>query len=74
MLIKLKAAVILLFIFVSGAFADVNIMCSSFPVYDFARAIVGTSGHVRLLLRQGTEPHEFEPSAMDIKADRKSVV
>ena len=67
MLIKLKAAVILLFIFVSSSFADVHVMCSSFPVYDFARAIVGTSGHVRLLLRPGTEPHEFEPSMMDIK-------
>ena len=68
MSIKLKAAVILLFIFASSAFADVNIMCSSFPVYDFARAVIGNSGHVRLLLRPGTEPHEFEPSAMDIKA------
>ena len=68
MLIKLKAAVILLLYLATSAFADVNVMCSSFPVYDFARAIIKNSGHVRLLLRPGTEPHEFEPSAMDIKA------
>ena len=53
----------------SYAHAGLKISCSMFPVYDFARAVTaGTSADVRLLLKPGTEPHEFEPSPMDVKA------
>ena len=45
----------------------ISIMCSLFPVYDFAREIAGDFADVRLLLRPETEPHEFEPSPLDIK-------
>ena len=66
---KLKLAIIVLFSFIitSTAWADCNVICSSFPVYDIARAIIGSHGHVRLLLKQGTDPHEYEPSARDIR-------
>lgn len=66
---KLKLAIIVLFSITSTstALADINVICSSFPVYDMARAIIGSHGHVRLLLKQGTEPHEYEPSASDIR-------
>ena len=53
-------------------FADTNnkisITCSLFPIYDFAREIAGDYADVKLLLRPGVEPHEFEPAPMDIKA------
>ncbi|MBQ7593580.1 MAG: zinc ABC transporter substrate-binding protein [Synergistaceae bacterium] len=45
-----------------------SITCSLFPVYDFTRAITGNLADVRLLLKPGVEPHEFEPSALDVKA------
>ena len=52
----------------SKSFANkISITCSLFPVYDFAREIVGDKADVKLLLRKGVEPHEFEPSPMDIK-------
>ena len=53
----------------SYAYAGLKISCSMFPVYDFTRAVTaGTSSDVRLILKPGTEPHEFEPSPMDVKA------
>ena len=52
----------------SHAHAGLKISCSMFPVYDFARAITGDSANINLILRPGTEPHEFEPSPLDVKA------
>ena len=51
-------------------FADekkISITCSLFPVYDFAREVAGDNANVNLLLKPGTEPHEFEPTPVDIK-------
>ena len=50
----------------STAYAKIVVTCSSFPVFDFARNIAGDNAEIKLLLRPGIEPHEFEPSAMDI--------
>ena len=47
--------------------AGVRISCSMYPVYDFARAVAHSSADVSLIIRPGTEPHEFEPSPRDIK-------
>lgn len=52
----------------SCAHAGLKISCSLFPVYDFARQITGNLAEVSLLLKPGTEPHEFEPSPLDVKA------
>ena len=52
----------------SQAEARLKISCSMFPVYDFARAVAGDLAEVTLILKPGTEPHEFEPSPRDIKA------
>ena len=52
----------------SEASARLSVMCSLFPVYDFARQISGTVADVKLLLPPGVEPHEYEPSPCDIKA------
>ena len=59
----------------SYAHAGLKISCSMFPVYDFTRAVTaGTSADVRLILKPGTEPHEFEPSPLDVKALKDSDV
>ena len=47
---------------------QISITCSLFPVYDFTREIVKDNAKVKLILPKGVEPHEFEPSPMDIKA------
>ena len=59
---------LVLFSLSSCAHAALKVSCSMFPVYDFTREITAGSAEVSLLLRPGTEPHEFEPSPMDIKA------
>ena len=58
----------------SCAHAGLNISCSMFPVYDFARQITGGLAEVSLILKPGTEPHEFEPSPLDVKAINDSDV
>lgn len=55
-----------LLITISTAHAKILITCSSFPVFDFAREIAGDHANIKLLLRPGMEPHEFEPSTRDI--------
>ena len=50
------------------AHAGLKVSCSMFPVYDFTRAVTGGLAEVTLILKPGTEPHEFEPSPMDVKA------
>ncbi len=66
---RLKTLIFLaiLSLITSSAEAGLRITCSLFPVYDFARAVVGGSANVHLLLKPGTEPHEYEPSPMDVK-------
>ena len=68
---KLKTLIILAVFsltITAQAHAALKISCSMFPVYDFARAVSGGLAEVRLILRPGTEPHEFEPSPLDVKA------
>lgn len=43
------------------------IVATLFPQYDFARAIVGEYGTVRLLLEPGMESHSFDPTTADMK-------
>ena len=66
---KLRRVIIIisfLLILTSTAHAKILITCSSFPVFDFAREIAGDCADIKLLLRPGMEPHEFEPSTWDI--------
>ena len=44
-----------------------KIICSMYPVYDFALNIAGDKADIELLIKPGTEPHDFEPSPRDIK-------
>ena len=68
---KLKTTIFLVIfslMFTQSASAGLKISCSMFTVYDFARAVTGDLAEVTLILKPGTEPHEFEPSPRDIKA------
>lgn len=48
----------------------ISIVATVFPGYDFARAVVGDLGNVRMLLPVGSESHSYEPTAKDIIAIR----
>ncbi len=43
-----------------------QIVCSSFPAYDFAREIAGDRAQIRLLMKPGSEVHSYEPSPKDV--------
>ncbi|QPS71552.1 zinc ABC transporter substrate-binding protein AdcA [Lactococcus garvieae] len=44
-----------------------SIVTSFYPVYEFTKNIVGNEADVKLLVPAGTEPHDYEPSAKDMK-------
>ena len=67
---KLKTIIFLTLFTLSASQANANIsvVCTLFPVYDLTRQITGSLADVKLLLPPGTEPHEYEPSAGDVKS------
>ncbi len=46
--------------------AKLKIICSLFPQYDFTRQITKDFADVNLLLKPGTDPHEFDPTPRDL--------
>ena len=46
----------------------VEILCTVFPIYDWARNVIGESDGVTLslLVENGTDMHSFQPSFMDV--------
>ena len=44
----------------------VQVVCTLFPYYDFARAIGGDDAEVTLLIAAGKETHSFEPTPLDV--------
>lgn len=45
-----------------------QVVATIFPLYDFAREIVGEDAEVKLLLKPGAEVHSYEPTPQDIIA------
>ncbi|OOB77923.1 MAG: hypothetical protein BEN18_09125 [Epulopiscium sp. Nuni2H_MBin001] len=45
-----------------------KVVCSSFPVYEWANAIIGDSNNIELtlLMDNGVDPHNYQASAQDI--------
>ncbi len=43
-----------------------QIVCTSFPYYDFARSIAGEAAEVSLLVPVGTDIHAFDPTPKDM--------
>ena len=48
------------------------IRATNFPGYDFARAIVEDNANIKMLLKPGSEMHDFEPTPQDIKDIKNS--
>ena len=46
--------------------AELNVISTTFPGYDFARAVIGDKGTVTMLLSPGEETHSFDPTPADI--------
>ena len=46
--------------------SKLQIVCSCFPAYDFAREIAGEKAQISLLLKPGSEVHSYEPSPKDV--------
>ena len=45
-----------------------RIVCSLFPLYEFARAVAGDRADTALILPPGVEPHSWEPKPSDFVA------
>lgn len=43
-----------------------QVVTTFYPMYDFTKNVVGDNGEVSVLMKAGTEPHDYEPSAKDI--------
>lgn len=49
----------------------VKVVTTFYPVYEFTKGVIGNDGDVSLLMKAGTEPHDFEPSTKDIKKNSR---
>lgn len=70
---RMVAAILIvsvLFICGGTCLADdvLNIVCTSFPCYDFVRAVAGDRAKVQMLIKPGAEVHSFEPTPADVMA------
>lgn len=43
-----------------------SIVATNFAGYDFARAVMGDSSEIKMLLKPGSEAHDYEPTPEDI--------
>ena len=44
----------------------ISVITTSFPLYDFARELLGDKGEVTLLLKPGQDSHSYDPSMKEI--------
>lgn len=70
---KLLISVLVLslsFALCTNVFAEgtLSIVCTSFPCYDFARAVTGNGAELHLLIKPGAEVHSYEPTPADVMA------
>ena len=47
--------------------AALRVVCTSFPCYDFVRAVAGDAAEIALLIKPGAEVHSFEPTPLDVR-------
>ncbi len=78
---RLAPALLCLCLLLAGCSADaaeekdsskLQIVCTSFPAYDFAREIAGDRAQIKLLIKPGAEVHSYEPAPKDIIAIQES--
>lgn len=46
--------------------SKLQIVCTSFPAYDFIREIAGDNAELTLLIKPGSEVHSYEPTPKDM--------
>ena len=75
---KILSAIIALILFCASAFVvvkllmaknpnqNISIIASNFAGYDFARAVLNNDSSVSLLLKPGSDAHNFEPTPKDL--------
>lgn len=49
-----------------GASDKLQIVATFYPMYEFARQVAGDAAEVTVLVPEGVEPHDWEPSAKDM--------
>lgn len=49
-----------------------QIVVTSFPQYDFARAVAGDNADIQMLIKPGVETHSYEPTPDDIRKIQNS--
>ena len=67
---KILFLVVALFslVFVSCDNKKYNVVTTTFVGYDAARAVLGDSSDIKMLMKPGSDIHSYEPSATDIKS------
>lgn len=45
---------------------EISVVASFLPMYEFAQQVAGDRADVQLMLSQGQDPHQYEPSAQDV--------
>lgn len=46
----------------------ITVVTTIFPIYDFARAVVGDNATVKMLIKPGSEVHTYDPLPSDMRA------
>ena len=52
--------------------SKLQIVCTNFPAYDFAREMAGDRAQIKLLIKPGAEVHSYEPAPKEIVAIQES--
>lgn len=70
---RFAALIVLLSLLLCGCSPDalpqsdkLQIVCATFPAYDFAREIAGDKAEITLLIKPGAEVHSYEPTPKDV--------
>lgn len=50
----------------SSSSKKLKIVTTFYPMYDFTKNVTGDKADIQMLIKAGTEPHDYEPSAKDI--------
>lgn len=46
--------------------AEISVVTSFLPMYEFTRQVGGERANVQLMVSEGADPHNYEPSAQDV--------
>lgn len=65
---KIVVLVCLFLLLTVPAFAELDVIATNFPLYDFARQVAGEAAQVRMLISPGTEVHAYDPTPKDMIA------